>query len=91
MNRAKILSNHMELIERHHVATHNAYLNKPCDRDGLRQKMMQARNAVIESAESNGITRAELTAHSKRNTIVASNVFDAMDKIALKFDSKVKQ
>lgn len=81
MNRAEILSHHMELIEKHHVATHNAYLNKPGDRDEENQRMIQARDAVVESAETHGITRAELTAHSKRFTYQASNVSDAMNHL----------
>lgn len=81
MSRAEILSHHMELIEKHHVATHNAYLNKPGDRDEEHQRMIQARDAVIESAETNGITRAELTAHSKRNTFTAKSVGHTMDHL----------
>lgn len=81
MSRTEILSHHMELIEKHHVATHNAYLNKPGDRDEAHQRMILARDAVLNSAETNGITRDELTAHSKRNTFTAKSVSHAMDHL----------
>lgn len=81
MSRAEILSHHMELIEKHHVATHNAYLNKPGDRDEAHQRMIQARDAVLDSVEAHGITRAELTDHSKRNTFTAKSVGHAMDHL----------